>query len=271
MANTKTSLQSKKEKKNRPTTSKNRTSSEERWTPKEYIIAKVLPVTSVDCGSSTGEPAASRSPRISAARRRFFLRWLFNHLKARLNPALLLPLLPLPPCRSSLNTCSISGGIRSPTDSRPDDIVQPAIKTEIIHMSHCFVKPVFVRFVNYLDTRPSPKRNLSLAFMQESSLSSYTHLHKMNYFIQNHETDKCCISLGKAEVTEKKKKEMANPPLNNSPFFQSGNAGNSTLDLSNARAQWVSCITKLIFNCFNAKSCPFRFIEPPSKNKYLSL
>lgn len=174
---------------------------------KEYIIAKVLPVTSVDCGSSTGEPAASRSPRISAARRRVFLRWLFNHLKARLNPALLLPLLPLPPCRSSLNTCSISGGIRSPTDSRPDDIVQPATKTEIIHMSHCFVKPVFVRFVNYLDTRPSPKRNFSLAFMQQSSIGSYTHLHKINYFIQNHETVKCCISLGKAEVTEKKKKK----------------------------------------------------------------
>ncbi len=82
MANTKISLQSKKEKKNRPTTSKNRTSSEERWTPKEYIIAKVLPVTSVDCGSSTGEPAASRSPRISAARRRFFLRWPLQPLES---------------------------------------------------------------------------------------------------------------------------------------------------------------------------------------------
>ncbi len=179
MANTKTSLPSEARKKRKtgpPVKKKKHTSSEERLTSKEYKIAKVLPVTSVVCGSSTGEPAASRSPRISAVRRWVFLRCLFNHLKARLkDPTLLLPLLPLPPCWSSLNTCSISGGIRSPTESRPDDIAKPATKTEIIHMSHCFVKPVFVRFVNYLDTRPSPKRNFSLAFMQQSSVGSFTH------------------------------------------------------------------------------------------------
>lgn len=96
-------------------------------------VGKVLPVLSVDCGSSTGDPAASRSPRISVVCRRDFLRWLFNHLNARLkDPIRLLPRLPLPPCRSSMNTCSKSEGIRSPTESLPEDIVQPAKNTQII-------------------------------------------------------------------------------------------------------------------------------------------
>lgn len=82
-----------------------------------------LSVLSVMGGNSTGDPWSSRSPCNSVTLRRAFLRCLFNHLNARLkDPARLLARLPLPPCRSSLNTCSISGGIRSPTDSRPEDI-----------------------------------------------------------------------------------------------------------------------------------------------------
>lgn len=138
VANTKTSLPSETEKKNRPT-SKIKPLHHLKNDRHPKSTSKVLPAISADCGSSTGDPVASKPPSISVARRRVFLRCLFNHLNARLmDAALLLPRLPLPPCLSSLNTCSISGGIRSPTDSRPDDIVQPATKTDIIQMSHCF-------------------------------------------------------------------------------------------------------------------------------------